>query len=388
MNRRLLTAGLVGIAFAAAAYALMTPAPESTGSGSSAAIAVELSPAEHGSLVTRQRLAGNLEPAAEFQVAPKVAGQIVAVLADIGDSVARGDVVVRLDDAEFQQSVAQAQAALAVAEARLQEARSAADLATRRLDRIERLESRGVASASELDDARGEAQARQAAVAVARAQRDQAEAALNSAEVRLGYTRVRADWPGKDETRLVGERMVDAGDTVAANTPLLSIVDIDQLRAVIEVPQSLYGGLAVGDPAQILPPGRPDSEALKARISRISPRFDPESRRTRVELIVDNQDRRLAAGMFVQVGLESRRVEDALIVPRAALVNRQGRQGVFTVAPDADSARFVAVEVALESDDRAALCGVESLDGPVVVLGQDQLTDGAVITRAGQAQRS
>ncbi len=387
MNRRLLIAGLIGIAFAAAAYALMAPAPESTGSGSIVAIAVELSPAEHGSLVTRQRLAGNLEPAAEFQVAPKVAGQIVEVLADIGDSVARGDVVVRLDDAEFQQSVAQARAALAVAEARLQEARSAADLATRRLDRIERLESRGVASASELDDARGEAQAQQAAVAVARAQRDQAEAALNSAEVRLGYTRVRADWPGEDETRLVGERMVDAGDTVAANTPLLSIVDIDQLRAVIEVPQSLYGSLAVGDPAQILPPG-PDSQAVEARISRIAPRFDPESRRTRVELIVDNQQRRLAAGMFVQVGLESRRVDDAVIVPRAALVSRQGRRGIFTVAPDADTASFVPVEVALETDDRAALRGIDSLAGPVVVLGQDQLTDGAVITRAGQAQRS
>ncbi|MDT0634575.1 efflux RND transporter periplasmic adaptor subunit [Spectribacter hydrogenoxidans] len=387
MNRRLLVAGLIGIAFAAAAYALMAPAPEST-SRPNVAVAVELSPAERGSLVTRRRFAGNLEPAAEFQVAPKVGGQILEVLVDIGDSVARGDIVTRLDDAEFQQSVAQARAELAVAEARLQEAVSAANLATRRLDRIERLEARGVASASELDDASGEAQAQQATVAVTRAQRDQAEAALNSAEVRLGYTRVRADWPGEDETRLVGERMVDAGDTVAANTPLLSIVDIDQLRAVIEVPQSLYGGLAVGDPAQILPPGRPDSEALKARISRISPRFDPESRRTRVELIVDNQDRRLAAGMFVQVGLESRRVEDALIVPRAALVNRQGRQGVFTVAPDADSARFVAVEVALESDDRAALRGVESLDGPVVVLGQDQLTDGAAITRAGQAQRS
>lgn len=386
MNRRLLVAGLIGIAFAAAAYALMAPAPEST-SRPNVAVAVELSPAERGSLVTRRRFAGNLEPAAEFQVAPKVAGQIVEVLVDIGDSVTRGDVVTRLDDAEFQQSVIQAQAELAVAEARLQEARSAANLATRRLDRIERLEARGVASASELDDASGEARAQQAAVAVARAQREQAEAALNSAEVRLGYTRVRADWPGEDKTRLVGERMVDAGDTVAANTPLLSIVDIDQLRAVIEVPQSLYGDLAVGDPAQILPPGS-DSEAVEARVSRIAPRFDPESRRTRVELVVDNQDRRLAAGMFVQVGLESRRVDRALIVPRAALVNRQGQQGVFTVAPGADTARFVAAEVALESDDRAALRGVDSLDGPVVVLGQDQLTDGAAITRAGQAPRS
>lgn len=386
MNKRLAAGGAALAVLAAVAYAL-TRSDGSGDAGVGRRVAVETAPPARGTLVDRRNFPGSLEPAAQFTVAPKVAGRVDTIPVDIGDRVARGDVVTRLDDAEFQQEVKQAEAELAVARARLREARSAHELSERRLERVRRLREQGIAPASELDEVETEAGARAAAAAVAEAQVAQARAALERAQVRLGYTRITADWPDGDAERVVGERLVDAGDTVAANTPLLTIVATRELKAVIQVPQSVYGPLAVGQRARVIAPSLP-GEGFEAVVARIAPRFDPASRQARVELAVANPEHVLAPGMFVQVALETERMDAAVIVPESALVERGGETGIFTVAPGAGTARFVPARAALSTGGRVALAGIGAVEGEVVVLGQDQLTDGAAVVRADRAAGS
>ncbi|HKL77803.1 MAG TPA: efflux RND transporter periplasmic adaptor subunit, partial [Gammaproteobacteria bacterium] len=302
----------------------------------------------------------------------------------IGDRVEQGEVVVTLDDDEARQAVAEAEAELALARAEVSQARADAELARRELERTERLAAKQVASASELDTARAEAEARQAAVAVAEARVQQRAAALERAQVQLGYTRVRARWPGDDPSRLVADRMVDPGDSVAAQDPLLDVVHVDPLTAVVHVPESDYPHLAVGQTARLTTRALP-GRVFPAEVARIAPRFAADSRRARVEVTVPNPERALTPGMFVAVAVTVDRAERATIVPREAVVRRGEQRGVYRVTPaDQGPLRVVwtPVTVGIETDDRVQIRTPAGLDGRVVTLGQQMLEDGAPVVVA------
>ncbi|MES1950859.1 RND family efflux transporter MFP subunit [Salinisphaera sp. S4-8] len=374
-NSLVLAAGvLLVLAVGVIGYRSGTDGP-GPGNAASGRVAVETRAAERRAIADIREFSGTLEASAVRTVAPKIGGQIASIAVDIGDRVQNGATLVRLDDEEYRQALAEAEARLQVARAQYEQARSDAGTAARTLARVRSLNDKGIAATAELDSAEAEASNANAAATVARANIAQAKAQVETARIRLGYTDIRAHWPDDAQPRQIGERMVEPGDTVAANTPLLRIVATRALTAVIQVPEALYPELAVGQHAQLRIAGADDA-AFEAEIARIAPVFDPETRRARVELSVPNDDGRLAPGMFVQVGLVAQQLDSALVVPRAALVRRDGRQGVFVVDPAANVADFVAVEVAFTQGDQAALRAPNTLDGPLVVLGQAQLEDG------------
>ncbi len=375
---RLLFGALIVLAVLAILFAVFRPTAVLEEHGERS-VAVEVSPVRHGALADVRRYSGTLEAAAQYTVAPKIGGQIANVAVDIGDVVRSGDMLVTLEGAEYRQAVAEAEAQLAVARAQLTQAESDNRLASRTAERIASLNAKGIASTAELDDARAGAASQQAALAVANAQIAQAQAALESARVRLGYTEISADWPGADAQRVVGERTINPGDTVAANTPLLSIVAIEPLTAVIQVPQDVYATLSIGQSARVRTAGA-QGKSYPGEVTRIAPVFDPASRRARVELTVPNPEHELAPGMFVQVGLTAAQVENAPIVPRTALVERDNRRGVFLVDPATDTARFTPVTVAFVNGPDAAVVRPDTLSGMVVTLGQAQLEDGLAVS--------
>jgi len=350
-------------------------APAKAGAGRAAP--VEVAPVVHGPIEERRVFTGTLEAPAELVVAPKIAGRVEELTVDLADSVHRGQVVARLDNDEFVQAVAQAQADLAVAQANLAEAESAFEIARRALDRVQTLRERGVASDSQLDVARADDLAKGAAVEVARAQVRRAEAAVETARIRLGYTEIVAQWTGGDDDRVVAERFVDAGAVVAANAPLLSIVEIDPITGVIHVAERDYARLAVGQPVELTTDAYPD-ELFAARIERIAPTFRQATRQARVELVIANPGRRLKPGMFIRATVVLARVENAVIVPEAALARRGDVTGVFLVNADGTHVSWRPVETGIR-----AAGGVQVLDaaleGRVVTLGQQLVDDGGAI---------
>ncbi|MDX1513630.1 MAG: efflux RND transporter periplasmic adaptor subunit, partial [Gammaproteobacteria bacterium] len=298
------------------------------------------------------------------------------------DTVTRGQVVAKLDDDEFVQSVAQAEADYAVAKANLAEAVSLLNIAERELERVEKLRERGVASESQRDTAKADQLAKQAHVEVTRAQVTRSQASLQAARIRLGYTEVNAGWRGGSDQRVVAERYVDEGETVAANAPLLRIVEMDPIVAVFYVTERDYALLETGQTVRLRTDAHP-GEAFEGRIARIAPVFRESTRQARVEVGVDNPDRRLKPGMFVRATVVLDRAENATIVPEQSLVRRDGRDGVFVLAADGKSVAWREVEVGFREGTRVQVKG-EGLDSEVVTLGQQLLDDGSTVTVAGR----
>jgi RND family efflux transporter MFP subunit len=341
-------------------------------------VPVEVAPIQHGPIALKRTFSGELEALAEFVVAPKVSGRVERVIVNIADTVHRGQVVAELDNDEYVQAVAQAQADLMVARANLSEARSALEIADREFKRTESLLKRGIASDSEYDAAKQDRLAKQAQLEVAAAQVSKAESSLETANIRLGYTKVTAGWTGGDDHRVVAERYVDEGQTVAANGPLLLIVELDPIIGVVFATERDYARLKPGQLVSLATDAYP-GERYTGRIDRIAPVFRKSTRQARIEMTIDNSQHRLKPGMFISATVELDRLPEATIVPEQALTMRDDSNGVFVVSVDGQSVLWRKVNVGIREGSRVQVEG-EELSGRVVTLGQQFIEDGSLIT--------
>jgi len=350
-------------------------ASDDRGQSAPRAFPVETAPVQRADVEERRTFSGSLEPSADITIASNLAGRVVRVHVDLADSVRRGQVLIELDDAEYRQEVARAEADLAVAEARRDEAANRLNPARREWERARQLAERGVSSAAAKDAAETELLVRTAAADVAEAEVHAARAALEAARLRLADTRVRAEWTEGDDLRAVAERWVDEGDTIAPNTPLIRVVEPDPVRAVIHVPERDYARLAPGQKVQLATDAWPDV-SFPAEIRRISPVFREASRQARVEILSENSDGRLKPGMFVRATVILDREENARLVPESALTQRDGATGLFQVNETDRTAVWIPVTTGIR--DRGL---VQVLDGApagrVVTLGQQLLEDGS-----------
>jgi RND family efflux transporter MFP subunit len=176
---------------------------------------------------------------------------------------------------------------------------------------------------------------------------------------------------------VVAERYVDEGETLAANAPLLRIVELDPIVAVFFVTERDYALLRTGQNATIATDAFPGVR-FDGSIERIAPVFREATRQARVEVRVDNPDLHLKPGMFARATVVLDRLEQAVIVPQQALTTRDGGDGVFLVAPDGASVVWREVQPGIRQDGRVAIEG-DLRDGLVVVLGQQLLDDGSAI---------
>ena len=348
------------------------------GGQASRQVPVEVAPIQRGSIELQRTFSGELEALAEFVVAPKVSGRVERVIVNIADTVRRGQVVAELDNDEYVQAVAQAQADLEVARAKQSEARSALEIANREFKRTESLLKRGIASDSEFDAASQDQLAKQAQLKVAADQVIKAESSLETANIRLGYTKVTAGWTGGDDGRVVAERYVDEGQTVAANAPLLLIVELHPIVGVVFVTERDYARLKPGQLVALKTDAYP-GEAFTGRIERIAPVFRKSTRQARIEMAIDNPRHRLKPGMFIRVTVVLDRVPDAIIIPEQALTVRDSQSGVFLVSDGGKSVVWREVKVGIRQGNRMQVEG-EGLSGRVVTLGQQLVKDGSAIT--------
>ena len=340
---------------------------------------VEVVPIENGLIRSMRTYSGSLEAGALFDVAPKVSGRLDSIRVDLGDGVVPGQVLATLEDDEFRQMLAQAEAERRVAEANLQEANNALLTAERSAERSKSLNERGIASDASLDEAQQGLAAGRARQLVAEAQKQRAEAALAEANIRLGYTEIVARWPGDDTRRVVAERFVDAGQLVGSNAPVMQIVDIDTLTAVFFVTERDYRGLAVGQPVDLATDAWPE-QVFVGEIARIAPVFRSSSRQARVEVRVGNSDQLLKPGMFVRVTVEIDRAEAATFI---LFINqttpREEGEGVFILDSEGTRVLWRSVKVGIREGAVVQVIG-EGIDGSVVIVGQQLLEDGVAVS--------
>jgi RND family efflux transporter MFP subunit len=361
---------------------LATPAKQQAMKRGRLAVAVEVAQAGRTTIRDVGLFTGTLYPNSQFVIAPKIAGRLEKLHVKIGDTVRRNQLIAELESDEYLQQVDQAKAELEVARANLAESRSSLEIAAKEFERVKTLRQKKIASESELDASEAQLTAQQAKYKVALAQVSQKEAALKAAQVRLSYTQIRASWEDGDSTRVVGERFVDEGAMLAANTSIVSILDTRTLTGVIHIIEKDYPKIRTGQKASLETDAYP-GRIFTGHVVRIAPLVKEMTRSARVELEVPNPDGLLKPGMFIRANIEFSRLEEATVVPVEALVKRGGVQGIFLLEREEMKARFVPVRTGM-TDKTFAQVLEPALSGEVVTLGHHLLEDGSSVILPAQ----
>jgi membrane fusion protein, multidrug efflux system len=173
------------------------------------------------------------------------------------------------------------------------------------------------------------------------------------------------------------------GAQVSAQTPVARISTTNDLQLVTVVPERFIQHVAVGQMATVRFDAYPDRD-YEARVARLAPVVDPQSRTLETTLNFTSVDERIRPGLFARIELVLSDQPDALTIPQAALVRRDGRTYVYVVGDD-DRAEMREVTTGIEADGRVELrLGVSEGDR-VVTRGQNLLEDGAPVRVVGAA---
>ncbi len=168
-----------------------------------------------------------------------------------------------------------------------------------------------------------------------------ARAALERAYIDLERTEVRAPFTG-----VVTGLVLSEGEHVVTGQTVCMLVNNIDLEAQVGVLESDIGHVEVGRPALLSIPALNDT--LQATVDVISPHFDRSSRTCEILLRLDNRDGRIKPGMFVRAIIAGERFENQLLVPREAILTRDGRPLLFKV--DGDRAKWLYLQLGNQND--------------------------------------
>jgi membrane fusion protein (multidrug efflux system) len=264
------------------------------------AIPVEGAPVVRDTLVIS--VTASAEAAAERQtkILAQVAGRVTQVHTREDDRVRAGDVLLEIDTTEYALSLAQARAQLAKAEAAYREYTLFDDQIQDSTVRAER-----------------------ARVARAKSGLEDAELGVRQAQLQLARTHVVAPFAGRAASLKVVE-----GATVRVGDELVTVVDLDPMRIEVQVLEAEVGLLAAGRRATVTFAAFP-GVAFSGVVATINPLVERDTRTARVTVRVPNPDGRILPGMYARVSLEARKFPDRILVPRAAILERDRRTMLF-----------------------------------------------------------
>ncbi len=287
-----------------------------------------------------------LEARGESQVVAKTSGVALQVLAEVGQEVRAGQVLVRLDSARATLQAAQSEAQLRKLEANY--------------NRSRQLFAQQLLSANDLDQLKFDL--------------ENARAVNRMAHLELSYANVVAPISG-----VIAERMIKPGNFVQLNSTVFRIVDTSRLEATLNVPERELATLKPGLPVQLMVdalPGRP----FVGRVDRVAPVVDAGSGTFRVICAFEGGGL-LQPGMFARVKIDYDQRADALVIPRTALLDDESDPAVFVVR--GGKAARAAVKLGYFDGQWVEVRGGLKAGDRVVTAGKVALREGTLIQVIG-----
>jgi RND family efflux transporter MFP subunit len=363
------------ILFAALAACSRQPEEQRRAGGGERAVPVRAEAASLASLDLVSEYPGELDADAA-EIAPRISGRLLEVAVRIGERVERDQPIARIDDAEIRRQRADIDAQVRLATANRARAQAQLDLARRELERTEPLLEKKLVSEQDVDALRSRSSSHAAEVDVAEAQAEQGRAKLAVLAAELRDARVTAPFSG-----VIAARYLDPGAQVGPSTPIVRLVAADDLRVRFKVPEHELAGLREGLSIEVTTAAT-GKRRFAGKIVRLAGEISRAGRTLAVEAVLHEPDELLRAGMFAQVRLRRETIEDAVVVPAAALVTRVGGDGreitgVFEAVDGKAVWRSVAVRG--REGDLIAVDGDIATGKLVLVLGHEDLADGASI---------
>lgn len=414
--KKLLLALSALVVLMAAGYLYFFSTPKAVSAGE---VKVESGSAAAGATVLT--VSGYVVAHHKIAVGARVMGRVEWIGVEKGDKVQEGQVLVRLESDDFRAQVNQAKANMAAAQARLDQLRAGsrpqeklkdkaavlqAEASLRNAEaeyaRIEYLHSTGVASKADLDRATAQRDTARALLESARqtsdltdvgprveeiraadAQVQQMKAALDFAETQLANTQIRAPVTGT-----VLQRIVERGEMVTpsafgesgARTSVVALADLNDLQIELDISQTDFARLKMGQRAEIIPEAFPDLR-YTGYIAEIAPEANRAKATVQVKVKVENPDEQLRPEMNARVNFladaassEKGAAINRVLVPKSAVVRRDDSDFVFVIKGDRVEQRVI--RRGDESGDFYYV--IEGLSGGelVVTVEADQLQDG------------
>jgi multidrug efflux pump subunit AcrA (membrane-fusion protein) len=359
---------------------------------------------------------GVLYPLQQASIMPKISAPVARFLVQRGDHVHTGQLLAVLEDSDLRAGAQegkelydQAQASyentahatlpndVTKAKADVESSREALDAAKKVLENREKLLREGAIAQKLVDDARvAEVQAqsqfntaneylkslqnvgRGAQEKSAQAQAQAAKAHYQSVAAQLSYAEIRSPMNG-----VIADRPLNIGDMAAAGSPVFTIVDISRVVARANVPAAQAGSLRPGESAVV----SSGDVQLKGKVTVVSPAVDPSTTTLQVWVAAANPGEKLKLGSTVQVAINAGAIDDAIVVPVAALLSSdEGGEKVMIAGTDG-LAHEQKVEVGIRSgDDVQILSGVKAGD-QVITQGGLGLDDKAKIEIAKPGEK-
>lgn len=280
-----------------------------------------------GPVESALEISGTLTPRSRVAVKPKLPGTLEAILVDIGDPVTMGQTIATIDRREIDAQVDAAVAAVAVAKAALETAEAGLANAKLELDRSKNLFEKGALPRQRLDAAETQNRAATAQRDLATANLSQSDAALRRArEVQKNATIT------SPVTGFVVERNYDAG-SIPGDLPIVVVADLRLMKLEAGVSELEAGRLRVGMQARVSVQAKP-GETFAGQLAAIAPEVDERNRHFQIEVRVPNEARALLSGMYATARIVEATAAQAVLVPIEAVVSRDGKRVVQKVQGD------------------------------------------------------
>jgi RND family efflux transporter MFP subunit len=310
-------------------------------------------------------LSGSLIPVNQATIKSKVSGQVQEAALREGVSVQEGQVLARLDQADLNARLAQQQAMLEEAQARL-------NMAQKNEYNAKALLSQKFISQTSFDTTAN-------AVELARANVKSASAMVELARIALNDSVIRAPISG-----IISKRHVQAGDKVAPDMPVYTIVGLQELTLEAQVPTTDIPRVKIGQDVSFRVDGFAKRE-FSGKVARINPTTEAGSRAMLVYITVPNTDGVLRGGMFAKGNITTERTREAPMVPLAALREEAGKQVVYKIADGIVVSQ--PVSLGLRSEDVGLAEVTEGLDkgANVIISKLEGVKPGAKVKLAAPA---
>jgi membrane fusion protein (multidrug efflux system) len=364
------------------------------------AVPVTVTPVRAQKVARTVEFVGTLYANEEVTVSSEVEGRIASLAVDLGDRVARGQTLAKIDDAEFRFAIRQHESNLRELLAKLGldkipapdfdltqtslalKARADLDDAERNLARIKTLHERQLVAAQEYDTAQWRSRTASAGYKTSLEEAKALlagvyakEAQLETARKKLRDTAIAAPIAGS-----VSRRSVSAGEYVKIAAPLFTIVQDNPLKLRGMIPERFAPEVHGDQTVEIRVDSFPNA-AFKGKLTRISPSSDVASRSFMVEGAVENPERRLKPGFFAHATVTTRVDSNATTVPQQAVISFAGVSKVF-VADDNVARERVVQTAGRVGANEVEITGVKPGE-LIVITGLTRLTNGAAIKVSG-----
>lgn len=309
-----------------------------------------------GTIRDKMNLPGMVKAWADLKVMSEVRGKAISIPVDDGDKVKKGDLLVRIDDRDYQNNLKANQAV--------------ADAAEANLIRIKNLYEQELATQSQYDLALAEAQS--------------VRASLDSAHLSVDRCSIRAPFAG-----MVNRVVIEEGQLVNPSDLVVELVDIDRVKVVVGVPESDIAKVkqieqfdvriaAIADVADISNSSNSD-EPIRARRLAVSAKASPQAHLYTLELAIDNKDNHILPDMFARVEIVKDAVEDALRIPLYAVISQGDGNHVY-IADAENRARKQPITLGIQEGWLVEAKTGLKVDDKLIVVGQRSVSDNQLLS--------